>query len=233
MKRIFIIVLLLSFRTLANDSFAVYFKDEMEASLKFLYTYNQKMVQKAHTYHHKNKFVTAIIFPELLRYNYVQDMIETSSLELIYIEYGSQTADFSIGHFQMKPSFVENIEKYIEKYPASFYTYKKLIHTNKSMRKTQRKIRLERLKSLDWQLTYLHAFVAICDHKFKFLKWNTIPDKLRFYATCYNIGFQKKYEDILINASKKTFPHGPNYLGNQYSYASIACSYFLNPNTMK
>ena len=191
------------------------------------------MDQKALTFHHDKNFVTAIIYPELLRYNYFQDMIETSSLELIYVDYGSQTADFSIGHFQMKPSFVENIEKYLEKYPGELYTYKKLLFSRKSTKKLQRKIRLERLKLLDWQLTYLHAFVAICDHKFQFLKWNTKQDKLRFYAACYNYGFQKKYQDIFICASKKNFPYGSKYLGDQFSYSSIACTYFLNSYTMK
>ena len=85
----------------------------------------QKMAQKAIKFHHENDFVTAIVYPELLRYNYIQDFIETSGLELIYMRYGAKTADFSIGHFQMKPSFAEHIEKYIEKNAADFQQYKK------------------------------------------------------------------------------------------------------------
>lgn len=235
MKRILVIVFLISssFLTQAKDSYEDYFQDEQEEVAQFLRVYEPKLQQKSHKYCHQNNFVTAIIYPELLRYNYVQDFIETAGLELIYIRYGSKTADFSIGHFQMKPSFAEQIEKYIEKYPIEFSKYKKLIFTRKSTSLFQRKIRLVRLKQIDWQLNYIHAFIAICDHKFHFLKFKDTKDKLRFYATCYNVGFHKKYQLILQNENKKTFPHGPKYLGTQFCYASIAFAYYLNTTTMK
>ena len=112
---------------LAKESYEIYFRDEREEVAKFLQANQQKMAQKAIKFHHENDFVTAIVYPELLRYNYIQDFIETSGLELLYMHYGAKTADFSIGHFQMKPSFAEHIEKYIEKNAAAFNQYKKLI----------------------------------------------------------------------------------------------------------
>lgn len=235
MNCIFSILFLVCFSgsILAKDSYEVYFRDEREEVAKFLQANQQKMAQKAIKFHHENDFVTAIVYPELLRYNYIQDFIETSGLELIYMRYGAKTADFSIGHFQMKPSFAEHIEKYIEKNEADFHQYKKLIIAQKASPLKQRKLRLTRLKQMDWQLTYLHAFIAICDHKFHFLKFNTTKDKLRFYAACYNIGFHKKYQNILQNENSNTFPNGPKYLGTQFCYASIACAYYLNPKSMK
>ena len=235
MNCIFSILFLVCFSgsILAKDSYEVYFRDEREEVAKFLQVNQQKMAQKAIKFHHENDFVTAIVYPELLRYNYIQDFIETSGLELIYMRYGAKTADFSIGHFQMKPSFAEHIEKYIEKNIVDFYQYKKLIITQKTTPLKQRKLRLTRLKQMDWQLIYLHAFIAICDHKFHFLKFTTSKDKLRFYAACYNIGFHKKYQNILQNENSNTFPNGPKYLGTQFCYASIACAYYLNPNSMQ
>ncbi len=235
MNCIFSILFLVCFSgsILAKNSYEVYFRDEREEVAKFLQANQQKMAQKAIKFHHENDFVTAIVYPELLRYNYIQDFIETSGLELIYMRYGAKTADFSIGHFQMKPSFAEHIEKYIEKNAADFLQYKKLIIAQKASPLKQRKLRLTRLKQMDWQLTYLHAFIAICDHKFHFLKFNTTKDKLRFYAACYNIGFHKKYQNILQNENLNTFPNGPKYLGTQFCYASIACAYYLNPKSMK
>ena len=235
MNCIFSILFLVCFSgsILAKDSYEVYFRDEREEVAKFLQANQQKMAQKAIKFHHENDFVTAIVYPELLRYNYIQDFIETSGLELIYMRYGAKTADFSIGHFQMKPSFAEHIEKYIENNAADFHQYKKLIIAQNASPLKQRKLRLTRLKQMDWQLTYLHAFIAICDHKFHFLKFTNSKDKLRFYAASYNIGFHKKYQNILQNENSNTFPNGPKYLGTQFCYASIACAYFLKPNSMQ
>src|SRR5664280_591993 len=53
----------------------------------------------------------AIIFPELIRYSSIRDIIETAALKSLYIQYGKNNEDFSIGQFQMKPSFAEDIEK--------------------------------------------------------------------------------------------------------------------------
>ena len=234
MNCIFSILFLVCFSgsILAKDTYEVYFRDEREEVAKFLQANQQKMAQKAIKFHHENDFVTAIVYPELLRYNYIQDFIETSGLELIYMRYGAKTADFSIGHFQMKPSFAEHIEKYIEKNAADFQQYKKLIIAQKAKPVLQRKLRLTRLKQMDWQLTYLHAFIAICDHKFHFLKFNTTKDKLRFYAACYNIGFHKKYQNILQNENSNTFPNGPKYLGTQFCYASIASAYYQKTKSL-
>ena len=235
MNCIFSILFLVCFSgsILAKDSYEIYFRDEREEVAKFLQANQQKMQQKASKYHHENDFVTAIVYPELLRYNYIQDFIETTSLELIYMRYGAKTADFSIGHFQMKPSFAEHIEKYIENNAADFHQYKKLIIAQNASPLKQRKLRLNRLKKIDWQLTYLHAFIAICDHKFKSFKFDSSIEKLQFFAACYNIGFHNKYQTIQQNATKNTFPNGPKYLGTQFCYASIACAYYLNPKSMK
>ena len=235
MKRIFLILFFLIFRTtiLAKDSYEAYFKDELEEAAIFLKDNHQKMQQKASKFHHENDFVTAIVYPELLRYNYIQDFIETTSLELIYMRYGSKMADFSIGHFQMKLSFVEKMEAYIKKYPSEFNKYKKMLIVRTASPELQRKLRLSRLKKIDWQLTYLHAFIAICDHKFKSFKFDSSIEKLQFFAACYNIGFHNKYQTIQQNATKNTFPNGPKYLGTQFCYASIACAYYLNPKSMQ
>jgi hypothetical protein len=234
MNRIFSILFLVCFSgsILAKESYEIYFRDEREEVAKFLQANHPKMEQKANKYHHDHEFVTAIIYPELLRYNYIQDFIETSGLEILYMRYGATIADFSIGHFQMKPSFAENIEKYIEKNADDFYHYKKLIIKHKATPVAQRKLRLARLKQMDWQLTYLHAFIAICDHKFHFLKFTTSKDKLRFYAASYNIGFHKKYQNILQNENSNSFPNGSKYLGTQFCYASIASAYYQKTKSL-
>ena len=55
-------------------------------------------------------FMQAIVFPELMLYNSVKDDIESESLRVLYVQFGKAYADFSVGPFQMKPSFAEEVE---------------------------------------------------------------------------------------------------------------------------
>ena len=57
--------------------------------------------------------IIAIAFPEIIRYNAFSDLIEITSNRILYINGGKTASDFSIGLFQMKPSFVEDLENYV------------------------------------------------------------------------------------------------------------------------
>jgi len=63
--------------------------------------------------------VLSIVFPELIRFNAIQDKIETFALQSLYVKYGKDYANFSVGPFQVKPSFAESLEKDFVKFPAS------------------------------------------------------------------------------------------------------------------
>jgi len=159
----------------------------------------------------------------LIRYSNVQDMLETSALELIYVESGSSAADFSIGRFQMKPSFAEAIEEEVKSNAILNSNYKKLPFSEKNSNVQNRKERIARLQSLDWQLMYLNAFVSICKIKFRNEEFESNNDSLSFYSSAYNTGFKKSSEDIRSNCLKCYFPYGTKYKGKQYSYADVAC----------
>lgn len=58
----------------------------------------------------------AIVSPELIRWTAFKDFFETTALELLYVKKGKTYADFSIGHFQIKPSFVEQLEAYVSQH---------------------------------------------------------------------------------------------------------------------
>ena len=51
----------------------------------------------------------AVVFPELVRYSALRDKMEITLLKALYINLGDNYANFSIGQFQMKPSFAEMI----------------------------------------------------------------------------------------------------------------------------
>lgn len=105
----------------------------------------------------------SVVFPEMLRYVLWKDLFETAALELLYVRYGSTKADFSIGWFQMKPSFAEKLEREIYTYPELVMHYSDLstysIPNNDSV--DIRSERIKRLKQLSWQLKYLNAFIAV------------------------------------------------------------------------
>ena len=52
----------------------------------------------------------AVVWPETVRYRKLQDLMETAANYGSYITTG-KGPDYSIGIFQMKPSFVEDLEK--------------------------------------------------------------------------------------------------------------------------
>ncbi|MBO9573717.1 MAG: hypothetical protein J7497_16135 [Chitinophagaceae bacterium] len=100
------------------------------------------------------KELKAIIFPELVRYNRVFDAIQIESLKYLYVSEGKQYADFSVGYFQMKPSFAENLERDADK------TFG---YGSRTDNEENRRQRLYRLTNTETQLNYLCAFYRLCE----------------------------------------------------------------------
>lgn len=170
----------------------------------------------------------AVVFPELIRYNLLRDLLETQALELFYVDEGSAAVDFSIGHFQMKPSFVEQLEAYVRQHPDLSSSQDIAAYPAESSPQAQRRIRLSRLQEMAWQVRYLAAFQEVCAHRFPFLNSLSAERRIHFLAAAYNCGFTHTADYIRQSANKKLFPYGINYRGEQYSYAAIAVYFFQN-----
>jgi hypothetical protein len=166
----------------------------------------------------------SIIFPELVRYSALQDKMEITLLKTLYVNLGEDYANFSIGQFQMKPSFAEMIR---EKAPAvlgqtSRIKFKNNLNSNdiKEFRKTIIK-ELEDPKS---QINYLVVFIKICEKDFG----TGCEDELsqvKFLSTAYNFGFDKKKEDIEGMTEKKFF--NTSLLSTEsYSYADVSLFWY-------
>lgn len=84
----------------------------------------------------------AVIFPEQLRYSRLQNSMEQAALWSLYVRGGKQKANFSIGLFQMKPSFVEEVETAWMKSPLR-HEYKLYFNCNDNNEVRRR--RLQRL----------------------------------------------------------------------------------------
>jgi len=165
------------------------------------------------------KIISAIIFPELLRYNDLSNLIETSALELLYAEGGINAMDFSIGAAQIKPSFAERMEQ-VSKNP-------KLIPLFDDNNIASRRARLQRLEDLQWQYRYVCAFTHYLAQRFPELSNLPPKEKIMFLASAYNYGADASKQEIEHWQHVKAFPYGQKYLGNQYSYAAIAADYYL------
>ncbi|GAB4126946.1 MAG: hypothetical protein OHK0045_13470 [Raineya sp.] len=153
----------------------------------------------------------AIVFPEMLRYNQAMEEVETQLLKSLYVRFGNKYADFSIGFFQMKPSFAEKIEE------------KKgeiLQHTPK-----ERSERIKRIKNIKGQIDYLKDFVSITYQRFPELSQKTEKEQVIFLASAYNLGFWFSKEAIERWIGKKAFPAGNN-TAVKLAYTDIS-SYFF------
>ena len=52
-------------------------------------------------------FIYSIVAPEITQYSFIRNTLESYTLNVLYVQYGRAYADYSIGFFQMKPSFIE------------------------------------------------------------------------------------------------------------------------------
>jgi hypothetical protein len=140
----------------------------------------------------------------------------------MYTQFGKDYSDFSVGYFQMKPSFVESLENYISQNPKQFKDYIEFLFKDPQS-KNSRIVRLERLNNILWQLKYLAAFCAIVENRFKSNTYSSIEEKLKFYAAAYNSGYHKSKEH-LINMQKKTF--FPKIAKQKFNYSDISVQFY-------
>ena len=162
----------------------------------------------------------SIIFPEIVRYNYLKDQIEITLNRLLYVNGGPNYSDLSIGVFQMKPSFIERLSnsKKLDQYDFLF-NFKDISDESK------RKIIINRLQDLEWQLLYLCYFINLISEKIDFSNIS-FNEKVKYLATAYNSGswYNKKVNKKY--SITKSYPYGPesNKI-NQYSYSDISLYY--------
>jgi hypothetical protein len=220
-------LLLLFLQISSNPDYQKIFGNDYTDALK--YFEKNKLVISAHF----NKglvdkeLIAPIIFPERIRYSMVRDLIETAAVELIYIDFGSDYVDFSIGDFQIKPSFAEKVESFINQSDILSTKYRLLINYREEEKRKKRKERVRRLKLQNYQLIYIAAFYDIVKQRFDLSRKSKV-DKIKFIATAYNHGFDEKKIEIEKRIDDCFFPYGTKYKGKQYAYTDVAVDFYLN-----
>lgn len=170
--------------------------------------------------------VLAVVGPEWVRYSMVRDLMETAALEFAYVRYGAETADFSIGPFQMKPSFVEDLEKAIQEasYLPRHLQFSCAYSTSDPV--FQRRVRIQRMKDLRWQYFYAFAFYILSQNRFADHLSVQTTDQIGFIASAYNFGFTRPVAAIENWRNAEVFPYGSAFLGRQESYSGVALRFY-------
>jgi hypothetical protein len=172
----------------------------------------------------------AVVFPELIRYSALRDKIEISLLKSLYIYKGEEYADFSIGQFQMKPSFAESIHKNVPLLKGKLKNQFKERIKEQDIFKYRAAI-VKDLEGPESQLLYLAAFLKICEAVYS-LKDMDEDQRVKFLSTAYNYSFQKSFNEISEMVNKKFF-HTGLVKHESYSYADISGFWYMNHHTNK
>jgi hypothetical protein len=168
----------------------------------------------------------AVIFPELVRYSALRDKMEITLLKALYINLGEDYANFSIGQFQMKPSFAEIVR---EQGPSVMGRRTGIIFKDKSEYddiNNYRKSIVNDLEDPRTQINYLITFFKICEKNYKTNRKDEIK-KLKFLATAYNYGIDKSTFQIESMIDRKYF-NTKLFKTENYCYSDISLFWYKN-----
>lgn len=172
-------------------------------------------------------FAWGIVFPELIRYSALADLLESGNLKVLYVQFGRGYADFSVGHFQMKPSFAETLERdFFRLADDSDRARFGGMPFGRADSVENRRARADRLTDISGQARYLAMFVRVMAKLYPRESWADDVDKLRFYATAYNVGYRRGAAQIRREAAVPRFHTGLFPGKILHAYADIAADYF-------
>lgn len=199
-----------------------------QLDFEFADKYCRSIEQQANTisakYNLSASDVLPVVYPECSRFNAFSNAFESNILSYYYVRNGIDGADFSIGYFQMKPSFTEQMEREISVNPLFEKQRPHFAYKNTDPQ-VQRNERLNRLESQEWQIEYLCAFVALMHERYA--REAIQSPRLNFVAAAYNYGFHKPSREILDWTTVKAFPNGRSGSQN-YAYGELALSFQQN-----
>lgn len=177
----------------------------------------------------ETRIALAVVFPEILRFRALEDEIQVRALKVLYVQYGQKYANFSIGHFQMKPTFAEQVER---DYNLLFSEDEKSVAGipafESGVTPKLRKERVLRLDDLRWEVSYLRLFVMVMDKLYGKLYFANDFEKLRFYATAYNAGYAQGEKLLRKKMEVRGFHIQLLFAGTRYNYGDVAVYYFRN-----
>ena len=210
----------LSFKPPGETDYKKVFGNKYTWAVNWLKQNDNLIREYATTFNIPHKELKAIVFPELIRYNSFFNALEIESLKFLYVKEGKDYANFSVGFFQMKPSFGEMIEiDALDLIPGSMLQESGWNSTRKDD-ELARKERVKRLSNIRHQLIYLCAFYKICELRFKSMHISSPEEKVKLFATCYNAGYKRSYKSLLSFLTKNNFYN--------CNYSSVSAYYYMH-----
>jgi len=163
----------------------------------------------------------AVVFPELVRYSALRDKMEITLLKTLYRNLGNDYADFSVGPFQIKPSFAERM---IEECRGT--RTGRLFRSRDQFRNDYqfRAYIISELEDPVKEFNFVIAFLKICEKRFR-LKNEEDSLRIKFLAAAYNTGFWKSEDEIRIMSEKKFF-NTKLIKTENYPYADVSLFWY-------
>lgn len=218
-----ILALLLACAQKSSDYSAIFGRKYVEAEA--LFTQNQWIFDTLSYLDVDPILAISTVFPEVLRYSALQNQFETRSLEVLYTQYGLKYADFSIGEFQIKPSFASQIEKDWNKLIKKNRFKFKIKPFDTSDTPTLRLQRIYRLKDIKWQVKYLALFCLIIEDKFNVSKFS-ICERIKFCANAFNAGYWLNLNELKIVGMQNHYHTSLIKPYKCYNYSEISLHYY-------
>lgn len=215
-------VLVFAMKQYSTADFGTAFSGKAEQARKQLQRMKEGFALCANYTHTSPQFLQSLVFPELMRYQQWKDDVETESLRTLYVQLGEAYADFSIGPFQMKPSFASAVEEKARALLAPALLQELGLPYDTHDPALVREQRVERLADADWQLVYLTAFIAICHRLYQHRSFADEQERLSWYATVYNAGFQQSDAAIVQKTREHHFYLQQGMPGKKFRYAAVA-----------
>ena len=224
-----ILLLLVLFMLGSTTAFSIDYRkvfgsDWTEAE-RFASAHHDEWKQEFDLFNVDARLAEAIVFPELIRYSMWQDEIERAAVNGLYVSKGRDGADFSIGRFQMKPSFAEEVEQAWNISPlAKEYGFSFNLADNNEARRP----RIRRLSTMQGQCRYLAIFIRLQQQRHPQLSQLTLKDQVCLLSTAYNRSFTASWNNLKKMQHERHFhtdvirTRSTRY----YSYADIAVAAF-------
>ncbi len=205
-----------------GDPFEREYRKEFRTAVEYFTTSGFAAVTDTMRLSHTPEFIYSIVAPEVIIYTRLKDRIETHLTAILYISRGAGYGDFSVGRFQMKPSFAESVETHIWRNPELWERYNYCVVRGTDER-AGREERMRRLMDDEWQMRYIAVVTEIIRSRFAGIEFGSMEEELAFYATAYNGGFLNSESYIRSRTGLKLFPR---FSKKKYNYASVSAAVY-------
>lgn len=187
------LLLVMSSATVFSANYPKVFGNDWTSAINYVKEHHDEWSREFEQFDVDPRLAVAIVFPELIRYSMWQDEIERAAVNGLYVSKGTDGANFSIGRFQMKPSFAEEIE---QEWNRSSLSKEYGFVFNLQQNNEARRSRIRRLSNMQGQCRYLAIFIRLLQQRHPQLEQLSEKEQVRFLATAYNRSFTASFQQI-------------------------------------